>query len=182
MTILDPDVAAASASLVAAHKRVVKEKNRLINQLQAEKGELQRALQAKAGEVVRAKMQAVDALDEAIEIAETSRPVAAGLIDQMRAAWKASDNDMAPNDGDTLIVWKGRDWWEVGTALPGRPLDKRLARVLSRPPARPEGAEEIESQIESWSMTGDGGVLDAKDHRTLADFLAERGVRVTGGN
>lgn len=47
-------------------------------------------------------------------------------------------------------------------------------------PSRPEGAEEIESQIEAWSMSPDGGGLAATQHRTLADHLASRGVRATG--
>lgn len=84
MTILDRDVAAASTSLIVAHKRVVKEKNQMINKLQAEKGELQRALQEKAAEVTRAKYQAKRALEDAIyereradavEIEATEAPV-----------------------------------------------------------------------------------------------------------
>lgn len=37
---------------------------------------------------------------------------------------------------------------------------------------RPEGASEIESQIEAWSMSPDGGALNAAQHRMLADYLA----------
>lgn len=70
MSTLDPDVASASTALIAAHKRAIKEKNRLINSLQTEKGELQRALQSKTAEVVRAWIGTQKAIDEAIHAQE----------------------------------------------------------------------------------------------------------------
>ena len=95
----------------------------------------------------RAQVPLADWEKGLIQATEQPRPLTADDFGQMEAAWKAADNDMAPNDGDTLIIWKGRDWWEIGVALPGRPLDRRIARVLRRPPARPEGAEDIERVI-----------------------------------
>ena len=69
---------------------------------------------------------------------------------------------------------------ELVGALWDREVIEAMLTAALTVPTRPEGAEEIEARIESWSMTSDGGVLDAKDHRTLADFLASRGVRVEG--
>lgn len=54
-----------------------------------------------------------------------------------------------------------------------------LTAALTEPPKRPEGAEGIEALVEE-SLSGDA--LSDAQVRALADFLAERGVRVTGGN
>ncbi len=64
--------------------------------------------------------------------------------------------------------------------LPAR--DTTWRRLLLDPPvtpARPKGAEEIESQIEEWDHEyGDDAIMTAPRLRELANFLAERGVRV----
>lgn len=54
-----------------------------------------------------------------------------------------------------------------------------LTAALTEPPKRPEGAEEIESAIRAWDENGDTNA-DHGDWDNLADFLASRGVRVTG--
>ncbi|MDN5659018.1 hypothetical protein, partial [Brevibacterium sandarakinum] len=54
-----------------------------------------------------------------------------------------------------------------------------LASALTEP-QRPEGAEDIKPEIQSWlrSATGGVGALTPERVERLADFLAERGVRV----
>ena len=141
MTILDPDVRAASASLVAAHKRVVKEKNQQINALQAEKGELQRALQAKTADVVKAKMQAKDALDEAL-YAHGPRPLTPDAItDEMHSR----------------AVIEARRHRGTRNALPSE-IANILTAALTEPPARPEGAERWEDFL-----------IDSLDYQELTD-------------
>lgn len=57
-------------------------------------------------------------------------------------------------------------------------VDQYDCRLLDAPaPARPEGAEEIESQIEAWVFSEDGAALDAKHLRTLADRIAREAGR-----
>lgn len=57
-------------------------------------------------------------------------------------------------------------------------VDQYDCRLLDAPaPARPEGAEEIESQIEAWVLSEDGAALDAKHLRTLADRIAREAGR-----
>ena len=60
-----------------------------------------------------------------------------------------------------------------------RAVREMFEDALTEPPARPEGAEGIEALVEK-SLSGDA--LSDAQVRALADFLAERGVRVTGGN
>lgn len=54
-----------------------------------------------------------------------------------------------------------------------------LVSALTPHLVRPEGAEDIEALVEE-SLSGDA--LSDAQVRALADFLAVRGVRVTGGN
>ena len=129
MAILDPDVRAASVSLVAAHKRVVKEKNQQINALQAEKGELQRALQE------RPRHLTPDAItDEMVQ----------RLRDEERALGLAS----------------------VSSEETARLL---LTAALTEPPARPEGAEDIEAVLYDALPSAR---LDEDEISNLANALA----------
>lgn len=58
-----------------------------------------------------------------------------------------------------------------------------LTAALAEPLARPEGAERLESQIEAWDHEyGDDAIMTAPRLRELADFLAERGVRLVNGD
>ena len=50
-------------------------------------------------------------------------------------------------------------------------IREALTAALTEPPARPEGAEEIEALVDTWK-------LHAEPRPTLPDFLAEHGVRV----
>ena len=52
-----------------------------------------------------------------------------------------------------------------------------LIAALTEPPKRPEGAEDIEALIREHVKANPG-----TDDASIADWLAERGVRVTGGN
>ena len=55
-----------------------------------------------------------------------------------------------------------------------------LTAALTEPPARPEGAEKIDGIVEDWMNTldEDPALGEADDRGSLADFLAEHGVRV----
>ena len=142
MTILDPDVAHASASLIAAHKRVVKDKNRTINDLQARNGELQRALQAKSAEVVRCKMQAVDALGEAIAAYEPRPLTPDAITDEMvRRALDATGCRQTVVNSSTVNIMR-----------------QALTAALTEPPKRPEGAERWEDFL-----------IDSLDYQALTD-------------
>lgn len=60
---------------------------------------------------------------------------------------------------------------------------RALTAALTPPPKRPEGAERLESQIEAWDHEyGDDAIMTAPRLRELADFLAERGVRLVNGD
>lgn len=157
MTILDPDVRAASASLVAAHKRVVKKKNQQINALQAEKGELQRALQAKTADAVKAKMQAKGVLDDAVYAHEshplTPDAITDAMVERFRDhMWDVHDINI--DEGDAV---------------------EALRAALTEPPPRPEGVEGVEEILGSWNLSyvlGNTFARDALD--SLADHIAAR--------
>lgn len=69
-----------------------------------------------------------------------------------------------------------REWHDVH--LGKGDAAEALRAALTEPPARPEGAERLESQIEAWDHEyGDDAIMTAPRLRELADFLAERGVR-----
>lgn len=160
---------------------IIRLRNAQIAALQAEKGRLQRELQERPdtpsealieraeraeGDLARYRAMHSEQIRTIVRLQENPRALTADDFGQMEAAWKAADNDMSPSDGDTLIIWKGLDWWEIGVAVPGRPLDKRLARVLHRPPTRPEGAEKVEAVLNQyWS-----GDINGDD---LADRIVE---------
>ena len=49
-----------------------------------------------------------------------------------------------------------------------------LAAALTEPPARPEGAEDIEAAFDTWEHAEYlNGAIDAYDKRALADHIAE---------
>lgn len=52
-----------------------------------------------------------------------------------------------------------------------------LLAALTPPPSRPEGAEDIEALVDEWKLLPESPDCPLP---TLPDFLAERGVRVTG--
>ena len=53
-----------------------------------------------------------------------------------------------------------------------------LCAAFTEPPARPEGAEEIECELTGVGPLELDNPLSAREQSALADFLAERGVRV----
>ena len=59
-------------------------------------------------------------------------------------------------------------------------MREALTLALTEPPARPEGAEELGELIGTWTASEDiaPAQLPTGSLATLADFLAERGVRV----
>ena len=98
--------------------------------------------------------------DRADQLADTPRPLPPDAI----------TDEMVGRGYDALM----------STTKIGVPFVRELlTAALTEPPARPEGAEEIEALVEK-SLSGDA--LSDAQVRALADFLAERGVRVTGGN
>ena len=79
------------------------------------------------------------------------------------------------------------DWDDMSDVAKGRAvaLVEAVITEITRPepPARPEGAERLESQIEAWDHEyGDDAIMTAPRLRELADFLAERGVRLVNGD
>ena len=56
-----------------------------------------------------------------------------------------------------------------------------LIAALTEPPARPEGAEDIERLLMDADREG-GEAYRANGYAGLADYLASKGVRATGGN
>ena len=54
-----------------------------------------------------------------------------------------------------------------------------LHAALTEPPARPEGAEELDPIVDEFLTSYWRGDIDGAD---ATDWLAKRGVRVTGGN
>lgn len=76
------------------------------------------------------------------------------------------------------MVERARKAWNRSAAI-GNDLWREVLTAVLTEPTRPEGAEEIEAMVEE-SLSGDA--LSDAQVRALADFLAKRGVRVTGGN
>lgn len=54
-----------------------------------------------------------------------------------------------------------------------------LAAALAEPPARPEGAEELDALVDA-SIRGCSDITSPETVRAISDGLAESGVRVTG--
>lgn len=54
-----------------------------------------------------------------------------------------------------------------------------LTAALTEPPARPEGAEEIEALVDEYHKAGELILTGKRNGAPLADFLAERGVRAS---
>ena len=105
--------------------------------------------------------------DRADQLADTPRPLTPDAI----------TDEMVERLHGALVEAPG---WRVGQMYEESPILRRALEIaLTEPPARPEGAEDIEALVEK-SLSGDA--LSDAQVRALADFLAECGVRVTGGN
>lgn len=157
----------------------------------AEKAEKER------DEALRTLKEVLDSHDETLrEIAEgkyaaESRPLSPDAMtarEHLDAAWEAAhvpEDGIIPAGADYL--WRSAATGRVVQALPdeedasagaGGSIERRLLDPL--PPARPEGAEKVDGLVEDWMNTldGDPDLGGADDRRSLADFLARRGVRV----
>lgn len=134
---------------------------------------------------IRANDSTRNILDEAIE---ERRRIARALdlpeavtadrmvarIEEVNGAGRTVTDEMVRRAKAELETRAGGDYYP-------ETIEAVLTAALTEPPQRPEGAEEIESQVEAWEMR-EGGMssLGPKDLRELADFLASRGVRVVG--
>lgn len=123
--------------------------------------------------------------------AAESRPLTPDTMtarEYLDAAWEAA---YVPADG---IIPEGCMFLDRGTAgvvvvgAAGKDLASRGSswerRLVDPPaPARPEGAEELGELIGTWTASEDiaPAQLPTGSLATLADFLAQRGVRVVGG-
>ena len=93
----------------------------------------------------------------------------------------AESRPLTPADITDEMVERGRSaYWgpTYGGSVVGR-VRAILAAALTEPPARPEGAEELGELIGTWTASEDiaPAQLPTGSLATLADFLAERGVR-----
>ena len=101
----------------------------------------------------------------------TAQPI---TLDTFQDAWESAEDADGCNPGDILIHWDpssrfGRvEVWKSGRS---GPMGSHT-RTLHRAPTRPEGTEALEALLDEW-----GNLTRPKP--LLADWLAERGVRVT---
>ena len=98
-----------------------------------------------------------------------------------KALADAESRPLTPDDITDEMVERGRSaYWgpTYGGSVVGR-VRAILAAALTEPPARPEGAEELGELIGTWTASEDiaPAQLPTGSLATLADFLAERGVR-----
>ena len=116
-----------------------------------------------------------DMAEEGFVPVREAQPV---TLDALRDAWESAEVADECNEGDVLIhrysgssrkveVWEAR---RPGVMLAG-------TRILHRAPKRPEGAEALSLLIQQAREASEW----ADDADAWADWLAERGVRVTGG-
>lgn len=134
-----------------------------------------------------------DRLRSAVREAEAERDelrarasaIGAITLDALRAAWEGAEvvtEDDPVREGDLIIeryveASGGKAWgvFEATQAWAGA-YHGTVIRILHRAPERPEGAERLGALIEEWS-----GLAWSEEPTPLADWLAERGVRVTEG-
>ena len=89
----------------------------------------------------------------------------------------AESRPLTPDAITDEMVGRGRTAYPSGS---DRLIRAILTAALTDPPARPEGAEKIDGIVEDWMNTldEDPALGEADDRGSLADFLAEHGVRV----
>lgn len=82
---------------------------------------------------------------------------------------------LTPDDITDEMIERGMTFWRM--AFPyettRESMTSLLEAALTEPPARPEGAEDIEAVL-AEEYDGDGEILSAIEWRHAADFLAER--------
>lgn len=170
---------ALSGASLAAHFRDKRDMERA----RAEKAEAERdeALYQR-DQWMRANDSTRDILDEAIE--ERRRIARALDLPENATAdamvkHAAESRPLTPDAITDEMVKRGEEAYrKTGRYLSFRSVHLILTAALTEPPARPEGAEEIEALVEE-SLSGD--YLSDAQVQDLADFLAGRGVRVVGG-
>ena len=98
---------------------------------------------------------------------------------QRDEADKRNARPLTPDAITDEMIERARTAWNRSSAIGNDLWRDALAAALTEPPKRPEGAEEMEALIGSWERSELlGQNLTADDLNSLADHLAERGVRV----
>lgn len=98
----------------------------------------------------------------------------------VNTAWlrdRLNDLDPRPLTPDAITDEMVERVWQVWCKLPPRDMHSlriALTAALTEPPARPEGAEDIEAALGTWkgSRLLDAGLF-AEDRRDLANHIAE---------
>lgn len=120
--------------------------------------------------------------------AETAERSAVGFLSELaRLRAAAIDQADRPLTADALsdegVKRAQVAWLEKATSegMPSPALVRIMfAAALTPPPSRPEGAEAVEALIAEYHAGGVLALTGKLNGAPLADFLAERGVRVTG--
>lgn len=132
---------------------------------------------AEQDRIIRRRNEQIDRQVERIEEAEGELTKYRAMhSEQIKtiARLQESPRPLTADDITREMVERGRAYMESQAWTVGG-----LLRAALTEPTRPEGAEEIEAMVEE-SLSGDA--LSDAQVQALADFLAKRGVRVTGGN
>ena len=95
----------------------------------------------------------------------------------------AESRPLTPDDITDEMVERARNAPSFDGRLSPTPrlVREMLTAALTEPPARPEGAEDIERLLMDADREG-GEAYRANGYAGLADYLASKGVRATGGN
>ena len=96
---------------------------------------------------------------------------------------KAESRPLTPDAITNEMVERARNAPSFDGRLSPTPelVREMLTAALTEPPARPEGAEDIERLLMDADREG-GEAYRANGDAGLADYLASKGVRATGGN
>ena len=89
---------------------------------------------------------------------------------------KAESRPLTPDAITDEMVERARNVQSFEGRLSPTPrlVREMLTAALTEPPARPEGAEDIEAAFDTWEHAEYlNGAIDAYDKRALADHIAE---------
>ena len=129
--------------------------------------------------IIRVRNAEIAALRKRAEKAEQERDEYRAMHSkQIKTIARLQENTrpLTADDITDEMVERAYAWGEGNSIAPRAGMRALLAAALAEP-SRPEGAEEIEAVIRKVVPS------HPEDHYgDLADRLAERGVRVTGGN
>ena len=93
-----------------------------------------------------------------------------------KALADAESRPLTPDDITDEMVERARNAPSFDGRLSPTPrlVREMLTAALTEPPARPEGAEDIEAAFDTWEHAEYlNGAIDAYDKRALADHIAE---------